>query len=226
MSLPERAEPRLLLVDHEQSFVRRDGGPAVFKSGDNVACAVISYPQRGPLRSDGLPTLAVSYVRSRVPRPRRIQKIQSVCAACTTLRTLEHALVSKNFFKARIRCRVHNIQHGPNEVESAVNAVSVSLLQSAFDIKDVIAAVAYTQNHLGQDVFFPTETMLKDSKLNKRPRFQFHFDMNLRTVWLSVRGPASVEATKRAENVCREAASTVFAEIRRCATGPLVQPSA
>lgn len=129
-----------LRIDHELNFIRRDGGPALFKSGifprfrnspgilciawilgDNVTCVLTSYPQRGPVRKDGNPTLSVIYSRSRVPTNRKTRRSDPTIAAGCALRTVQQMLIPRSMVKTRIRCKVINVQHGPNvRTESAL----------------------------------------------------------------------------------------------------------
>ncbi|OQV14121.1 hypothetical protein BV898_11696 [Hypsibius exemplaris] len=221
-----RYSPVALSVDQEPLFVRRDGGSSLFKCGDNVACTVVGYPQRGPQRRDEKPTLHVTYSRSRVPRRRRVRKIGSVLGTKAALRTAQGMMLTRPMLKTRIRFKVHNIQHGPSESESAVNATSLALLQSSYDLKDVHTAVSYTKDHIGNDLFFPAAAALQNSKKDGRPRYQLHFNVKLDVIWLQVSGPSTADQTRRVEEVCREAARTIFAEFRLCAAGKLSTTSA
>ncbi|GAU98644.1 hypothetical protein RvY_09763 [Ramazzottius varieornatus] len=209
----------LVPADCEPAFVRRDGGSSLFKCGDNASTTLVGLPQRGPSRQDGLTTLQVTYSFGLVARPRRVKKIGSVNATKATLKTAQDMLILRPMAKSRIRLKVCSVQSGPSEAECAVNSTSMSLLQSSYDLKDVIAAVVYTKSASGEDVFFPSDTVLHDSRKCRRPVFRLRFNVTSQVIWMSISGPSTVQEVRKAEEVCRAAASTIFQQMRHCAAG-------
>ena len=87
-------------------------------TGHNVTCAIIGYPQRGPVRIDGCPTLSVTYCPSKIHQNSSSSHADSVEAAKAVLRTLQLMLVPKMLPKSRILCRVISVQQGSNVSQS------------------------------------------------------------------------------------------------------------